>query len=291
MVKRTEAIASEIVKHRPDARMTLGAVAFGWSEFMSLSDAPDAKEHNAKYGTYLDFFLASMKAAGDEAQEAAGARAGRPLVPGGARHQAHHREGHVAEDGRGAAAGAAQPVGPDVHGEELDHRHVGQADPADPVAARAHRGALPGHEAGDDRIQLRRRRPHLGRAGAGRRARHLRARGPLPGQLLGRRPRQRQPARRTSRRPSACTATTTASAGTFGDTAVAATPADIAKASIYAATDTKQQGHADDPGHQQGAAVDLQRQDRHQGAASAPRRRSTRSTAAAPTSSRRRRST
>ena len=26
--------------------MTLGAVAFGWSEYMSLSDAPDAKEHN-----------------------------------------------------------------------------------------------------------------------------------------------------------------------------------------------------------------------------------------------------
>jgi mannan endo-1,4-beta-mannosidase len=30
--------------------------------------------------------------------------------------------------------------------------------------------------------------------------------------------------------------------GTFGDTAVAATPADIAKASIYAATDTKKKG-------------------------------------------------
>ena len=30
--------------------------------------------------------------------------------------------------------------------------------------------------------------------------------------------------------------------GTFGDTAVAATPADIAKASIYAATDTKRKG-------------------------------------------------
>ena len=27
---------------------------------MSLSDAPDFKEHN-EYGTYLDYFLASMK--------------------------------------------------------------------------------------------------------------------------------------------------------------------------------------------------------------------------------------
>jgi len=60
MVKRTEAVATEVVKLDPSA-MNLGAVAFGWSEFMSLSDAPDFKEHNEKYGTYLDFFLASMK--------------------------------------------------------------------------------------------------------------------------------------------------------------------------------------------------------------------------------------
>jgi len=60
MVKRTEAIAAEVVKLDPSAQ-TLGAVSFGWSEYMSLSDAPDAKEHNDKYGTYLDYFLASMK--------------------------------------------------------------------------------------------------------------------------------------------------------------------------------------------------------------------------------------
>jgi len=60
MLKRTEAIATEVVKLDPSA-MNLGAVAFGWSEYKSLSDAPDAKEHNEKYGTYLDFFLASMK--------------------------------------------------------------------------------------------------------------------------------------------------------------------------------------------------------------------------------------
>jgi mannan endo-1,4-beta-mannosidase len=60
MVKRTEAIATEVVKQDPSA-MTLGAVAFGWSEYTTLSDAPDAKEHNDKYGSYLDYFLASMK--------------------------------------------------------------------------------------------------------------------------------------------------------------------------------------------------------------------------------------
>ena len=60
MVKRTEAIASAITHIDPSA-MTLGANMFGWSEFMSLNDAPDAKEHNEKYGSYTDFFLASMK--------------------------------------------------------------------------------------------------------------------------------------------------------------------------------------------------------------------------------------
>jgi hypothetical protein len=39
----------------------LGGTMFGWSEYMSLSDAPDAAEHNASYGSYLDFYLASMK--------------------------------------------------------------------------------------------------------------------------------------------------------------------------------------------------------------------------------------
>jgi len=60
MVTRTEATAAAITKIDPGAEV-LGAVAFGWSEYMSLSDAPDAKEQNAKYGTYLDYFLASMK--------------------------------------------------------------------------------------------------------------------------------------------------------------------------------------------------------------------------------------
>jgi hypothetical protein len=60
MVTRSEATAAQIVKLDPTA-MVLGGVMFGWSEYMSLNDAPDAKEQNATYGTYLDYFLASMK--------------------------------------------------------------------------------------------------------------------------------------------------------------------------------------------------------------------------------------
>ena len=60
MVTRTGATANEIVKLDPSA-IVLGGVMFGWSEYKSLSDAPDAKANNDKYGSYLDFFLASLK--------------------------------------------------------------------------------------------------------------------------------------------------------------------------------------------------------------------------------------
>ncbi len=60
MVTRTEATASGLLKVDPNA-FVLGAVAYGWSEYKTLQDAPDAKEQNATYGTYLDFFLAAMK--------------------------------------------------------------------------------------------------------------------------------------------------------------------------------------------------------------------------------------
>jgi mannan endo-1,4-beta-mannosidase len=61
IVARTEATALQITALDPTA-MVLGGVSFGWSEYMSLQSAPDSKEYNAKYDTYLDFFLASMKA-------------------------------------------------------------------------------------------------------------------------------------------------------------------------------------------------------------------------------------
>ena len=60
MVTRTESTASGLLKVDPSA-FVLGAVAYGWSEYKTLQDAPDAKEHDATYGSYLDFFLAAMK--------------------------------------------------------------------------------------------------------------------------------------------------------------------------------------------------------------------------------------
>jgi hypothetical protein len=60
MVKRTEETALGIEKVDPSA-FILGGVMYGWGEYMSLSDAPDSKANNAKYGDYVDFFLASLK--------------------------------------------------------------------------------------------------------------------------------------------------------------------------------------------------------------------------------------
>ena len=60
MVTRSEATAAEIVRLDPTA-IVLGGVMYGWSEYMTLQDAPDAKEHAAAYPTYADFLLASLK--------------------------------------------------------------------------------------------------------------------------------------------------------------------------------------------------------------------------------------
>jgi Glycoside hydrolase family 44 len=60
MVTRSEGIADAITKIDPGA-VVLGGVMFGWAEYKSLGDAPDAKEHNEKYGMYVDYFLAAMK--------------------------------------------------------------------------------------------------------------------------------------------------------------------------------------------------------------------------------------
>lgn len=63
MVSRTEAAAAAITDVDRGA-LVLGGVMFGWSEYVSLGDAPDAQTENAKLGpeaTYIDFFLAQMK--------------------------------------------------------------------------------------------------------------------------------------------------------------------------------------------------------------------------------------
>jgi hypothetical protein len=60
MATRTEATASAILKVDPTA-FVLGGVMFGWSEYKTLQDAPDAKTENATWGTYTDFLLGSFK--------------------------------------------------------------------------------------------------------------------------------------------------------------------------------------------------------------------------------------
>jgi hypothetical protein len=69
MVARTTATAAAITKIDPSAQI-IGGTMFGWSEYMTLQDAPDAKAENAKLaggtGTYVDFLLAAMKRAEDQ---------------------------------------------------------------------------------------------------------------------------------------------------------------------------------------------------------------------------------
>jgi len=60
IVQRTEALATQITTIDPSA-FVLGGVMFGWSEFMSLTSAPDAKEFS-QYPTYVEYWLASMAA-------------------------------------------------------------------------------------------------------------------------------------------------------------------------------------------------------------------------------------
>jgi len=57
IAERTEATAAMITELDPTAEV-LGAIAFGWSEFMSLSSAPD---QDKAYETYLEYFLATAK--------------------------------------------------------------------------------------------------------------------------------------------------------------------------------------------------------------------------------------
>jgi mannan endo-1,4-beta-mannosidase len=60
IVRRSEEAAKAITDVDPDA-FVLGGVMFGWAEYQSLSSAPDADKYKAEYGTYTDYFLASMK--------------------------------------------------------------------------------------------------------------------------------------------------------------------------------------------------------------------------------------
>ena len=270
--------------------MNLGAVAFGWSEFMSLSDAPDFKEHNAKYGTYLDFFLASMK----------------ELETKHKKRLVHVLDVHWYPEARGTKRITEKDTSPKTVAARLQApRSLWDATYTEkswitgtwgkpirliPWLLERIAERYPGTKLAMTEYNFGARRPHLGRARAGRRARHLRTRGALPRQLLGRRPRQRHPARlHQVRLPPVPELRRQARHvrrhGGRGDAGRHREGVDL-RGDRHEA-----EGPADDPGDQQGAAVDLQREDRRSRAASTRRRRSTRWTAAAPTSSRRRRST
>lgn len=59
MVNRTEQYADMLTSLDPGAEV-LGGVCYGWQEFLTLQNAPDSGEQNAKYGTYLDYFLDNL---------------------------------------------------------------------------------------------------------------------------------------------------------------------------------------------------------------------------------------
>jgi mannan endo-1,4-beta-mannosidase len=60
MVNKTEDLAFNILKVDPSATI-LGPAAYGWQEFLTLQEAPESKELNATFGTFLDFYLGQMK--------------------------------------------------------------------------------------------------------------------------------------------------------------------------------------------------------------------------------------
>ena len=90
---------------------------------------------------------------------------------------------------------------------------MGQADPAHPLAAGAHRRALPRHQARDDRVQLRRARSHLGRPRPGGRAGRVRTGRASTWRPTGETGPETAPCPSTSRGPSGSSATTTARRG------------------------------------------------------------------------------
>jgi mannan endo-1,4-beta-mannosidase len=60
LVDKSGATAANILRLDPDAKI-VGPAAYGWQEFLTLQDAPESKELNATYGTFLDFYLEQMR--------------------------------------------------------------------------------------------------------------------------------------------------------------------------------------------------------------------------------------
>ena len=243
MVSRTEATASGLLKVDPTA-FVLGAVAYGWAEYKTLQEAPDSKEHNDKYGTYLDYFLASMKKLEEKHHQR--------LV--------HALDVHWYPEARGAKRITEPDNSPKTDRRRACRRRA--ACGIRPTSRRAGSPAssaskpirlipwlqekiadrYPGTKLAMTEYDFGARDPHLGRAGAGGRARHPRARGCLPGELLGQRPRQRPAAELHQGRLSDLTGTTTARAARSATRPSRRRPADQDKASVFAATDSKHPG-------------------------------------------------
>jgi hypothetical protein len=59
VLQRSESLSSAITAVDPSANV-LGGVMFGWSEYESLSSAPDAEKYNEAYGNYVKYYLAGM---------------------------------------------------------------------------------------------------------------------------------------------------------------------------------------------------------------------------------------
>ncbi len=60
LVKKTEDCASSVLKVDPSA-ILLGPVLYGWLAYQNLQEAPESKELNAKFGSFVGFYLDQMK--------------------------------------------------------------------------------------------------------------------------------------------------------------------------------------------------------------------------------------
>ncbi len=108
----------------------------------------------------------------------------RPLLPSGLRRRPHERR--VGRDVRPPAENAQEPVRPDVPRRVVDRHGRRPGRVPDPADEGVDRGALPRHEARDQRVQLGLGRRDQRRPRAGRGARDLRTRGRGPRHAVGR---------------------------------------------------------------------------------------------------------
>jgi mannan endo-1,4-beta-mannosidase len=61
MVNKTEACAANVLRVDPGA-ILIGPVLYGWQAFLTLQEAPEFKEVNAQFGSFVGFYLDQMKA-------------------------------------------------------------------------------------------------------------------------------------------------------------------------------------------------------------------------------------